>query len=283
VARVLLIDGEFGAPDSIGPMLSHGAHELINASNGGEGIRAAKELHPDVALVALALPDMSGIHCLRELRFQTPWVACMVISDCASFECAKDALRTGARDWLDKPLAEETLLQAIRRVTILAEERPTELALRPAKAHAASRLAEVAVSFIVAPEDAPTLRLFSRAAAHSSGCLRNWCRGAAIKARAYRDFSRALRAVYRLEHRKLMTEANLLEIVDGRTLTKFLTKSGGIARQLPTSVDDFLRLQQFVRDPEFLAAVRTALQSPRMLSGGVARSVYPTLHMTSCR
>jgi hypothetical protein len=195
------------------------------------------------------------------LRTLTSKVRCVIVSDQATLEALREALRFGACDWLDEPFSDGDLLDAVKR----ALPQPNDNDVRhpqllQQKPHAASRLADAAIAFIEAPEDRPTLRLLGRAIGHASGCLRNWCHTAGLKARSYRDFVRALRAVYRLEHEPSAREANLLEIVDNRTLKKFVAMSGGLGLQLPRSVTAFVEQQRFIRDPAFLAAVSTTLR-----------------------
>ena len=101
-----------------------------------------------------------------------------------------------------------------------------------------------------------------RRAASGTGAARLACGG-----RAFRDFSRALRAVWRLEAGRGEREANLLDIVDDRTLRK-LRRCGGTSDRLPASVDAFLSRQSLISAPAFVAAVRTVLASLRPVTAG---------------
>src|SRR5688572_26722974 len=115
------------------------------------------------------------------------------------------------------------------------------------------------ISVYCVARDTALLRGVGRQVGHSAGCLRNWCRAANIQARSFRDFVRALRAVYRLEFERSATDTNVLEIIDNRTLTKFRTKSGGTSHRFPFTVRDFLARQHFVNDADFVDAVRRAI------------------------
>jgi len=74
--------------------------------------------------------------------------------------------------------------------------------------------------------------------------------------------------VWRLEAGRGERDANLLDIVDDRTLAKFRRQCGGTDDRLPASVDSFLGRQSLVPDPAFVAAVRTALASLRPATTG---------------
>jgi DNA-binding NarL/FixJ family response regulator len=261
VARVLLIDEDTTTRAEIRDILRPTGHWFQCVVTGREGLRAIGDCDAQIVLISLALPDMPGIECLRHVRSHTPWIAGVILSRLPVFEAAKEALRIGASDWLDKPVRRDELLDAIKRVSTDHRHSAGGLQLRPEKPHAAARLAAAAVAFIEATEDAPTLERFGREVGHSLGCIRNWCSVAAMKSKSFCDFSRALRSVYRLQHRPTMKQTNVLEIVDRRTFKRFVARSGGRNFQLPLAVDDFIERQSFIEEPDFLIAVRRALKA----------------------
>lgn len=66
--RVLIIEDNPDARESLETMLRLSGHEVTSAPDGAFGLRAAKEFRPTVALVDLGLPDMSGHDVARALR-----------------------------------------------------------------------------------------------------------------------------------------------------------------------------------------------------------------------
>ena len=116
-----------------------------------------------------------------------------------------------------------------------------------------------------------------RRAASGTGAARLACGG-----RAFRDFSRAPRAVWRLEGANGEREADLLEIVDDRTLRKLRRQSGGTSDRFPPSADAFLSRQSLISAPAFVAAVRTVLASLRPVTAGTGeRHPKPAKHSVS--
>ena len=77
-----------------------------------EGILALK---PDIALLDISMPGLSGIQVLKELRDQNEKTNVIFISGFQDFEYAKDAVRFGAKDYLLKPIIREELLTALER------------------------------------------------------------------------------------------------------------------------------------------------------------------------
>jgi DNA-binding response OmpR family regulator len=262
MARILLIDDDPIALNTIQPLLGFAHHTCAGALNGSDGIRVAEAFDPDVAVVDLMLPDMSGLDLIRELRQRLVRLVCIIATGHWSRDAMLEGLRVGACDWLDKPLFIEDLTAAITRA-LLGRQRKEIQALVPpvTEAHAVKRLAQASVMFIGSRRDERTLYSVGRAVGHASGCLRNWCRAADINARRFRDFTRALRAVYQLELKPQLKEANVLEIIDERTIRRFRLNSGGAGNALPHCVHDFLDRQQFLADPDFLDAVRVEIES----------------------
>ena len=138
------------------------------------------------------------------------------------------------------------------------------MCVQPAESHVTTRLIDKLALFIGAPKDEPTLRGFGRIVGISRGGFRNWCRTAKLQPRSVRDFARGLRAIWRHEHDSSPEPADLLQIVDNRTLRKFCLKCGGTGDRLPVTVEEYLERQMLIQDRGFVAAVRTAVDSAKM-------------------
>jgi hypothetical protein len=129
------------------------------------------------------------------------------------------------------------------------------------EAHDTARWAEVVVSFVDAPRDAKNLLEFGLQVGIAVGTFRTWCRAASLSPRQSLQFARALRAVMRQEGEA--PPLRLLNIVDPRTLARFLFMAGGTQDKLPTSVDEFLRRQRYIEDAAAVNAVESRLASRR--------------------
>jgi hypothetical protein len=120
--------------------------------------------------------------------------------------------------------------------------------------HAAARLARAVASVLDAPKDPRTITLWSRLIATSPGALRNWSRSAGLPPRRSLVFARLLRAVSLSASGRHKPE-NLLDVVDRRTVGRLLTFAGLPSGTFPSSIDDFLRQQTLIRDPEALSEI----------------------------
>ena len=113
MTRVLVIDDEPQILRALRINLSVRGYEVITAATGAAALRAAAEHRPDVIVLDLGLPDMSGIEVLEGLR---GWLSAPVIVLSARIDSADkvEALDAGADDYVTKPFGMEELLARLR-------------------------------------------------------------------------------------------------------------------------------------------------------------------------
>lgn len=73
------------------------------ARTGGEALRAAQELRPDLILLDVYLPDMTGLEVLQRLRSDGDGVGVIMITAARELDTVSGALHGGAADYLIKP------------------------------------------------------------------------------------------------------------------------------------------------------------------------------------
>jgi two-component system, NarL family, response regulator len=86
------------------------------AGSGEEAVRLFRENRPDVTLMDLRLPGMSGLEALRVIRRQDPNAHCVVLTTYQGDEDIHQALEAGAAGYLIKAMSNETLVDALRKV-----------------------------------------------------------------------------------------------------------------------------------------------------------------------
>ena len=90
---------------------------LLNAyANGKEALRGMTATPPDVALVDINLPGMSGIECVRKLKTQFPALKVLMLTTYEEGDLIFNSLRAGASGYLLKKMAAAELLPAIEQV-----------------------------------------------------------------------------------------------------------------------------------------------------------------------
>ena len=251
---------------------------MAEAAAGRDGIRTAEHFKPDVALIDLKLPDMSGLRVLSELRIQNPATAEVLITGFGTCRSAVEAMRLGAFDYLEKPLDLDAVLDVVKKAAANRIRRQeNRLDLQPAESHSLKRWADAVVRAISSPTDPKTVREWGRSIGVSPGALRNWCRTARLPARRSLLFARVLRAVIRHTWTSSDPE-NLLDIVDRRTLSKLLAASGGTGARLPSNVNEFLQRQRLIDNAQAVAEIQAALTPALGDPGHVSRQVPTAAH-----
>lgn len=86
------------------------------AADGSSGIDAALEHQPDIVLMDLSMPQMSGIDATRALHDQAPHIGVVVMTMLEDDEAVGQALRVGARGYLVKGAPQAEIVDAIRGV-----------------------------------------------------------------------------------------------------------------------------------------------------------------------
>jgi len=103
------------------------------ASTGREAIHLFQELRPDVTLMDLRLPDMSGIEALIAIRAQFPWARVIVLTTFEGDAEIRRALDAGAQSYLLKSLPRKQILETIRKVHAGKRQVPPEVAVQLAE------------------------------------------------------------------------------------------------------------------------------------------------------
>lgn len=107
--RVLVVDDNADAVESWTLLLQHEGHEVCCARDGGSALEAAGSFHPDVALLDIGLPGISGYDVARWIRRQ-PWGAQVLLIAVTGWGQPEDKRRTAAAGFdhhLTKPVSPE--------------------------------------------------------------------------------------------------------------------------------------------------------------------------------
>lgn len=87
---------------------------VAEASTAEEALAVALEIEPDILLLDIALPGMSGIELLRELAPRLPATKIVMLTVSSADRDVADAMRYGASGYLTKDLSPEALARALR-------------------------------------------------------------------------------------------------------------------------------------------------------------------------
>ncbi len=116
--RVLCVDDHPVVRDGIAAIINLQPDMVLAgaAATGGEALERFFELRPDVALVDLQLPDMSGFDLIRKIKDKSPNARIIVLSSDEGDVDIQRALEAGAQGYVAKGIVRGELLETIRSV-----------------------------------------------------------------------------------------------------------------------------------------------------------------------
>ena len=124
-ARILVIDDEAAIRDSMRMILEYEGYEFLGAAAGEEGIALVDREPVDLVFLDIKMPGMDGLEVLGRLKTVAEHLPVVMISGHGTVATAVEATKLGAFDFIEKPLATERILLAIRnalRLSRLSDE-----------------------------------------------------------------------------------------------------------------------------------------------------------------
>lgn len=115
-ALALVVDDEKSVRDTVRAFLEADGYRVHTATDGREAISSARRDMPDVVLLDLVMPGMSGVDVLKELHAMDPDVPVIMVTEYPDSESMKEALRHPPVILLPKPVEKAVLLSTVKRV-----------------------------------------------------------------------------------------------------------------------------------------------------------------------
>jgi DNA-binding NarL/FixJ family response regulator len=114
-AGILICDDNDALRALLGAVIDtgFGMHVVGEAADGNEVIAEAARLQPDVILLDLAMPNLSGLDALPEVHRIAPNARIIVFSGFASAAVADEVIALGAASYLEKGASPETIVATI--------------------------------------------------------------------------------------------------------------------------------------------------------------------------
>ncbi len=112
---ILVIDDEESMRDACHQILTKDGYRTETAEDGNIGLKKIKEIKPDIVLIDLKMPGISGMEVLEKIPEIDPNIIPIVITGYATVESAVEAMKKGAFDFLPKPFTPDELRIIIKR------------------------------------------------------------------------------------------------------------------------------------------------------------------------
>ena len=114
--RILIVDDEPNVVKSCARMLELEGFETRGVTDGATAIDLYKEQPFDLVLADLKMPGVDGLQVLREIRDYDPGATVAIITAYGTKESVVEAFRSGACEFLEKPLRADVLVSTVRRI-----------------------------------------------------------------------------------------------------------------------------------------------------------------------
>jgi DNA-binding response OmpR family regulator len=117
--RILVVDDDADLTKLLAAVLSK-EYEVLVAASGRQGLRLCAKHRPQLVLLDLQLPDISGMEVLKAILARHRDTAVVVLSANPALSLAREIVKMGARDYMSKPF-DMAGLQAMIRAAFIPE------------------------------------------------------------------------------------------------------------------------------------------------------------------
>lgn len=132
-ARILAVDDEAVVLDSFRKILVVAGYSVDTVLTGPEALGLVRKNHYDFVFTDFKMPDMDGVEVTKAVKHLRPDVDVIMITGYASIESAVETMKHGAMDYVQKPFAEDELVDLVGKLVIRRQarlEKETEPAIR---------------------------------------------------------------------------------------------------------------------------------------------------------
>jgi DNA-binding NtrC family response regulator len=113
--RILVVDDDKPSFIKVQKHLLRQGYDVTSAGNGEEALSQLAKQKLDLVISDLVLPDMNGVHLMKEAKKLYPKIHFIIYTARGSIESAVSAIRQGALDYLEKPFNEKTFDEVLQR------------------------------------------------------------------------------------------------------------------------------------------------------------------------
>ena len=112
---ILIVDDEASIRKSLEGVLGDEGYSCASASDGAEALAKLQSIHPSLVILDIWMPGMDGIETLRRMKAAQPETPVIMMSGHATISTAVKATKSGASDFIEKPIELDLVLSAVRR------------------------------------------------------------------------------------------------------------------------------------------------------------------------
>ena len=114
-SKLLIVDDEHLIRWSLEQNLKKQGYEVVTAGNGEDALRLFRDEQPDLVLLDIQLPGISGLEVLDKIKEHDEDVAVIMVTANSGLDSAVNAMRLGAYDYISKPFNLDELSIVVRK------------------------------------------------------------------------------------------------------------------------------------------------------------------------
>ena len=117
MAKILLVDDAAFMRMMVKDTLSkNGYTDLEEAADGAQAVAKYDELHPDLVIMDITMPNMDGLEALKTIRAKDPNATIVMCSAMGPEAMVIEAIKSGAKDFIVKPFKPERILKTVTSI-----------------------------------------------------------------------------------------------------------------------------------------------------------------------
>lgn len=115
MVKVMCVDDAIFMRNKASKLLISNGYSVTEAANGLDAVEKYAAERPDVVLMDITMPVMSGIDAVKAIREKDPDARIVMVTALTQKSMVLEAIRAGARDFVAKPYDSDKLLEAVRK------------------------------------------------------------------------------------------------------------------------------------------------------------------------
>lgn len=112
---ILIVEDQRSQRELLRDFLAKEGHRVVEAQNGEEAVDLIRRMNPDLALIDFKMPGKNGLEVLQEAKRHDPELDVIMVTAYGTIETAVTAMKSGAMDYITKPIDLEELLLLVKR------------------------------------------------------------------------------------------------------------------------------------------------------------------------
>ena len=151
MAKILIVEDDVAFCQMLETFLTKKGYEVNASHTGNDALAKIKSNNYDIVLTDVRLPDRDGNEILQILKEEHPGTKVILMTGYAEVNLAVDAIKTGAFDYISKPINPEKMLQVVK--SAIESEEDLVIA-KPIKSKKETAKRNVEVSYVAGVSDA---------------------------------------------------------------------------------------------------------------------------------